>query len=374
MFNPYITEFPTDPKFFAGRCNEIKQLERAIDYTIHSQPPTPHNIAIVGDWGIGKTSLLNKCIELSLGKRCFACRITLTPAKCKNLEAFVYDTIDEIHTAIWDSGLFTPKIKEKISEWKIESLKFLGVEVKREIIKSTPSALLKKSLLNLWRNIKIPSVIMYDDLHYLAESYPKGLYDLRGVFQELRGYGCRLMLICTGVSTLFSEIRGISEPLIRFFDHIELKEFTLAETKEAISLPLNNLKIRLEFTKDVIKEIYKKSNGHPCFVMFFAHDIFEHKQKGRITLGFFNTIYKKIFAHIAAARFMKDLAIASDKEKKVLFRAARLKDEFDIKDLKTPNIGVHLARLVDKNLLTKIERGKYRFYHPLFREYLRSVT
>jgi hypothetical protein len=191
----------------------------------------------------GSEVLCRKSKTIALDDDCFVCKITLTPERCKNLDSFVYNTIDELHNATWESDMFTPKLKERVSEWKIESLKFLGLELKRGIAKSTPSTLFKNSLLDLWKRLQKPTIIMYDDLHYLADSYPTGLYDLRGIFQELREYDCRFMLMCTGASTLFSKIRGLSEPLMRFFEHVELKPFTLEETKEAIHLPLKRLKI-----------------------------------------------------------------------------------------------------------------------------------
>lgn len=175
------------------------------------------------------------------------------------------------------------------------------------------------------------------------------------------------MLMCTGISTLFSKIRGLSEPLMRFFEHVELKSFTSEEIKEAIHLPLQRLKIDLEFDVAVIETIHTK------FVLFFAHDIFEYKQKGIITLKFFNAIYEKIFSHLAAARFIEDLTIASEKEKEVLFKMAKLGEEVGIKEIKAPNVSVHLKRLVEKNLVVRIDRGRYKFYHPLFREYLETI-
>ncbi len=374
MINPYATEFPADPEYFAGRGKELGEIKKAIDYTVHSEPVTPRNVAIVGDWGVGKTSLLNKSKTIALDRDCFVCKITLTPEKCKSLDSFVYNTVDELHNAIWGSDMFTPKLKESISEWKIESLKFPGLEFKRESRRSTPSTLFKNGLLDLWRRLEKPTIIMYDDLHYLADSYPMGLYDLRGVFQELREYDCRFMLMCTGISTLFSKIRGLSEPLMRFFEHIELKSFRLEETEEAIHLPLQRLKINLEFDDDVIETIQTKTEGHPYFIMFFAHDVFEYKQKGTVTLEFFNSIYEKIFSHLAAARFIEDLTVASEKEKEVLFMMAKLGEDVSIKGIKTPNVSVHLKRLVEKNLVVRIDRGRYKFYHPLFREYLERMT
>ena len=55
-------------------------------------------------------------------------------------------------------------------------------------------------------------------------------------------------------------------------------------------------------------------------------------------------------------------------------RERELGEDVDIKEIKTPNVSVHLKRLVEKNLVMKIDRGRYKFYHPLFREYLEKIT
>lgn len=34
MINPYVTEFPADPKYFAGRGKELGEIKKAIDYTV----------------------------------------------------------------------------------------------------------------------------------------------------------------------------------------------------------------------------------------------------------------------------------------------------------------------------------------------------
>lgn len=371
MDNPYITEFPTTPNFFAGREKELNMFMNGLEETIMSDPPSPHNIATVGDWGIGKTSFLNKCLEIAREKDCFVCKITLTPEKCNNMEGFVYNAIDEVHRAIWDSSLPT-KIKENISKWKLQSFSLMGIELKRtETIKPSVATQFKNSLIELWKNLsKVPAaLIMYDDLHYLANNYPDGLYDLRGIVQELREFDCRYMLIVTGSSDMFSKIRGISEPLMRFFEHFELNPFDLEETREAIEKPLKNKGINLMVSRGVIKEIYNKTQGHPYFVMFFAHNLFEYKPTGIIDMKLYNSVHNKIFEHLSATRFIKDFAIASDMEKEVLSKLSS--KEGVIPRIK--NVRTLLKRLEDKKLIIRTGRGKYSLYHPLFKEYLRQI-
>ena len=50
--DPYIPEQVVDPDDFVGRSEEIKGK--------------PRNIAIIGDWGIGKTALLRKFEDIAI--------------------------------------------------------------------------------------------------------------------------------------------------------------------------------------------------------------------------------------------------------------------------------------------------------------------
>lgn len=377
--NPYTTEYPVNPEQFAGRKKEIEAFKKALSDTIKSEPSSPVNIAVVGSFGIGKTSLLEKFEEIAISDKVFIITITLTPSRCRNIENFCYDTIDKIHKSAWESENLSAKIKEGISKWKINSLSvgFLTAEVKEMKLQPSSITQLATSLSDLWHKYlkdEVPAaVVMYDDIHYLAENCPDGLYDLRGIFQDLRKGGCRYMLIVSGAEDSFEKIRGISEPLMRFFEHIELRPFTLEETREALYLPLKNVSLR--FDNRVIDEIQTIAHGHPYFIKFIAHDLFEHKNKGVIDIKLFNSTYPKIFEHLTASRFIKDYGIASENERRVLLAIAKHKDVVSLQKIKgvVSNVETCISRLEDKRLIIKHDRGMYSLYHPLFKEYLRQM-
>ncbi|MDI6917859.1 MAG: AAA family ATPase [Thermoplasmatales archaeon] len=373
--NPYQTEFPADPKTFVGREKELSLYAKALDNTIYSKPPTPVNIAVLGDWGIGKTSLINKFADIAEKKDCLVFKNTLTPQKCRSTEQFFYDTLESIHHEMWDKSGVSTKLKEKISEWKIESLKISGLTLRKEKIMPSIATNFYYSLYSLWEKTKDKTkciLILYDDFHYLVGQSPDFLYDMRGVFQDLRDKGCRYMLILTGLEDTFKHVRGISEPLMRFFEHLELNTFNFEETKRAVEKPLEIKNINLKIPDEVIERIHNATLGHPYFVKFIAHDLFEYKSEGIVDLRFFATIYPKIFDHLSASRFIKDLAIASSMERSVLTNMAKKEDIIKVKDLKVRNVGMHLSRLEDKKLVKKVNRGEYKLYHPLFKEYLSS--
>lgn len=56
-FNPY---FPADAMIFANRSREQEFFIQDLRQGLHPQGPGPWNVALLGPWGIGKTSLLRR--------------------------------------------------------------------------------------------------------------------------------------------------------------------------------------------------------------------------------------------------------------------------------------------------------------------------
>ncbi|MFQ6055899.1 MAG: hypothetical protein ACE5J3_07970 [Methanosarcinales archaeon] len=299
-------------------------------------------------------------------------------AGIKDMYEFAEETINQIYETILRNEGIMGKIKEDLFSWRVKQLQFgpIGLEKKEEkrLIK-TPTSLLSGGLIELWKKYIEKAevdivILMYDDLHYLVKSVKEGIYDLRAIFQELPEHNCNYQLIVTGPTSMFGEIRGLAEPLTRFFSSYELEQFNIVETEEAIKLPLEKERIPLEIKEEVVERIYEITQGHPYFIAFIMRDLFDARNKGIIDLNFFEQTYPKIFGHMRKDKFEKDLNSASDKEKEVLSKMAKLDaDIVSPKNLGTP--GKFLQRLVDKNIIIKIGRGKYKLYHPLFKEYLR---
>ena len=59
---PYSAQHPVSPKNFAGRTEEITEFKRFLDNTLGGNSK---NIAVLGKWGIGKTSLLRISKEIA---------------------------------------------------------------------------------------------------------------------------------------------------------------------------------------------------------------------------------------------------------------------------------------------------------------------
>jgi len=376
--NPFQPSHPVNPKYFANRKNVVEAFRLALRNASETRSVAPTNIAVLGSWGIGKTSVFNKFEHIALKEmediNIFVARVQLNPSACTTISDFVTFSVNEIERSFDTQGSIKMKIMDKMLIWKIKSLSFSGLRIEKKELTQHPVSVFQNSLEELWCRILKPEgikvgILMFDDLHYLAENYPKGLYDMRSVFQSLALRDVNFMLCITGPTALFVKIRTLAEPFARFFDKYELKSFSLDETKEAITLPLNVEKIDVKMDEKVIEKIYELSKGHPYFIHFIMRDVLD-TGSNKITFEDFEKLYPKIFLHMGKSKFSSDLEIASDKEKEMLFKIASAYESVSFSDL-GKQYRSSLYRLEEKGLITKTQRGKYLLYHPLFREYLR---
>lgn len=378
--NPFSPTFPVNPEYFANRDEILNSFKIALKRSVKTALPTPDNIAILGDWGVGKTSVLKKfeAIALEIKKdKCFSAIVELGPTTCKSFSDFSKNIIEDIDTKFTATAPLISKIRRELKDWRLKTIGWGETAVERKTRHETPIFTLKQGLIDLWEILEKSDVetaiIMLDDIHYLAEKYPDGLYDLRGIFQGLPKHGCNYILCITGTKGLFTAIRELAEPLSRFFNiKHTLQPFILEETKEAIKTPLEKAKTNLKIDDDVITEIYYLTAGHPYFIHFIMRELVSTGII-RVKILEFKNIYQKIENIMGREKFDIDLSIASDKEKEILLAAAELMQQtFSPSDLKIKDARTKLPGLCAKKLLLKTDRGEYSIYHPLFKEYLRK--
>jgi hypothetical protein len=378
--NPYSPHYPADPKFFADREEKIEEFRESL-LSSTTRPPRPGNIAVFGDWGIGKTSMLRMfehiaCSELKNEVNAVSTYISLDPHSCRSFDTFSVVLYSELKTSL-KKQVKQARIKAFLDEWEIKpsiDLKVVRVEKKSDI----PSFNLKESLVDLWETLEKAGVevalIELDDVHFAVKSRGESLlHSLRSMFQDLPRYGCSYMLAIASSSFVVREMYSVAEPFTRFFDQMYLDNFDLKGTEQAILKPIEALELPISVEGEVIAKIHEVTDGHPYFISFFMHELAARKKAGKINLKFFDEERRKIIQKLSTTKFKEDVNKASERERKVLVKIA--KEDTDVvspQSVKVKDAKV-FSRLVEKDLLTKEERGMYRLYHLLFKEYLRGL-
>jgi len=280
--NPFSPTFLVNPEYFVNRAEILNSFEKAYARSTKTDLLTPDNIAILGGCGVGESSVMRKFEDIALKnkeRKPFSALIELVPTNCGSFNLFVDNAADDIAKNFAVRSSIISKIRNEIKNWMIESLGITaGIRIGKKIKERSPAAAFEDSLIELWEIIERSGIdigiLMLDDLHYLAEKYPDGLYDLRRVFQGLPRHGCNYILCVTEKKAMFTDIRELAKPLARFFNiKHELDVFELNETRNAILKPIELCNLNIEIDEDVLKRIHELTMGYPFFIHFIMRDI-----------------------------------------------------------------------------------------------------
>lgn len=378
--NPFSPQQPAQSEYFAGRKEEIDYFRKTAINSAKLNPPAPLNYAILGSWGLGKTSLSYEFRNIALGElqrkiNCVCIQYSLSPQACKTWDSFTVSFLSNIGPTLNATSKIKTKISEEIKKW--EPHFNIGVfSAQRKSQTNQPD--LFTALKNLWHEHLKPAgteiaFIILDDLHSFPIRPDESAYlTLRSTFQELVNQKCNYSLIITAHSGLFTEIADIAEPMLRFFKPFELKPFTVIETKEAVQRRLNIAQHSVIIDDEVLNKMANKTGGHPYLLMYAMYEMLEIVDSvDRITISTFNKCWPKIQESLGKTIFRQKVLTASEKERDLLIKIAKFKEKFvSPSDVKEPT--ELFSRLEKKELLIRHERGKYSLFHPLFADYLKN--
>ena len=389
--NPYNAQGPTNPKYYANREELLSTFIHNVIAVSESEGITrPINISVMGSWGMGKTSTLLKFRDMirsgSGNSRIFSAYVSLSPASCTDSETFFAYLMESIFRQYESTAVLPQKVLNFIREelnvfekWKIAKIS-MNPEIERRERPPIRGINFNETMKKFWEKLQSGgiqlAVIMLDDIHYALSGQGNGrlLYDLRTAMQALSAAETQYMFIITGPVNLYPMIRDKAEPFTRLFERFDLKPFDIEGTRQLIEKPLLEECIRLEIDEAVIYKIYQITGGHPYFLTLAMRDILDMKRDGRLTLARFERLCPELIRHFARIKFRDDLERASNTERKLLFQMALSpQKEITPSDLRGSGTTRLLDRLVRKELVIKVSRGKYRLYNPLFQAYLKNV-
>lgn len=389
--NPFNAQGPTNPKYYANREELLSAFMKNVMAVSKSEGVTrPINIAIMGSWGVGKTSTLLKFKDMIKNEGTnvpvFSACVPLKPNCCVDADTFFVFIMESVFRE-YESTIDLPTkvldfIKEElniIDHWKISKLS-VKPEIERKDKPPLKGINFKETMKKFWDKLHSGgirlAVIMLDDIHYAFYSNGNAglLYDLRTDMQSLSSLGAQYAFIITGPVNLYPEMRDKAEPFTRLFERFELTPFDEDGTRQLIEKPLRAESIPLDIEDDVIRRICQVTGGHPYFITLIMRDAMDQFYEGRLAIEDFNGICPEILRHLARIKFDDDLGRASEAEKRLLFQMASMRNEISPSELNGRGNTRLLDRLVKKDLVIKVSRGKYTIYNPLFKEYIKRQS
>jgi len=371
--------FPVKPEEFVGRRPQIEAFRRALEQGL-ATGRTP-SFAVLGEWGIGKSSLLSKCSAICTEPEYKMLPVLFSVSKePTDYRGFAESLLDTFSGALACSPSATVRLHRELQNWKLSRLSVGAFSVDRKaphLFLSSGSAILKHALRDAWTRFVQPAqfrgvIFFLDDLHNLASpSVDAVALALRDQFQSFAVDGINCSVCFSAPLNYFSDIRSFAEPAVRFYDKVHLEPFTPTETVEYVQAVFGPARAGIT---DFSEWLHAKTHGHPYFMAFICRQL-SGLGHGSLTLN--NTVehWPAIFARLEREKFRSDLAQVAEKEIQLLRAMAQSEDEqIGPKELASRYDRVYFSRLTERGLLTRTGRGRYKLYHPLFREFLRQQS
>ncbi len=380
MINPFSPFFPAEGDIFASRSREQALFREGLEQGLSPQGPGPWNVALVGPWGIGKTSLLRRFVRIvrEFESPVLPVALTVTPSVAAKLASEMLKRVKDEIDAVQATPRWPQRLVEELGKWE-PTIGWGPVQATRRPRPTDPDPDLYRELRRLWQgylNGRVPGLVFFlDDANALLSKDPEALMSLRGVFQDLQGDGARYPLVITGPEGMLTTARDASEPVTRFFERIPVRPFTLSDATDAIRDPMRAVGLPMEVTDAAaIEDIWEKTGGHGFFIAFAMRDIVREamiRHVAEIDRDFVENLWPSIAEHLAKERFESDWAAASPAEQKILRTIADDPDGPLSRKIGKSGYAL-LGRMTVKGLVMRTKRGDYSLYHPLFQAFVRE--
>ena len=366
--------FPARPDEFIGRNVQVEAFRQVLAQGLVTGR-TP-SFAALGDWGVGKSSLLLKYSSICSGQDYAMLPVFFSVStELTDYKRFAEGLLDTFTRALETSGSLPARLRGELQKWKLTRLSVGPASLDRqgpEFFLSSGTAILKHALHEAWRHFIRPAqlkgaIFFLDDLHNFPNTGAQGIaLALRDQFQEFAIHGLNYSLCFSAGSDYFSNIRNFAEPAVRFYDKVYLSSFTPDETREYSAAVFGNV----TGARDHSGWLYQKTLGHPYFLAFVSRQLLT-LARGHLSEP--ERLWPEIFKRLEQEKFRSDLAHVTEKEVQLLRDLANAtSDEIGPRELSDQYERKYFSRLTEKALLLRVGRGRYKLYHPLFRLFLKQ--
>ena len=373
--NPFRKRTGILPSYFTGRENELNELEKIYNST---KMGVPGHLILYGPKGIGKTSLLLKFQEkITNLDDVYSVRIPLIGGNFEDIYSLIIekcsDTLDINIGRFW----------EKISSLGINIPFIGGVSVSREIPKTSPAVAFEKILNVIYDELGADNpvlILLFDDLQRIMsnDETMKILSILQNALVELNLKGKNIMFVATGSEDIFNKIQDKLDSAVRIFELYLIGPLSYGEVCDAINIPAEEQSVAFE--EDVLKEIYELSNGIPYYMQILAYSCFEeNNDDDKVTMVEFEKASVYALNILAQREFKSLFSKSTTEERKILCLMAESEETILSYSYIKENANLNsepsalLKNLVNKSMIIKPSRGKYKLKNNLFKLYLQNL-
>src|SRR5438067_10904884 len=286
--------------------------------------------------------------------------------------------LDKFGDALLAMPNLEARLRAELRNWRLKQLNLGAVGLERHsrrLFLSSGSSLLRHTLKEAWDHFFRPAqlngaIFFLDDLQNITSIRKSDLaLTIRDQFQSLGVEGMNYSVCFSAKSDYFAETKALAEPAVRFYTKVYLEPFTL---EEAIAYTRSVFATSPDTTPTIAAWLHEKTLGHPYFLAFVCKHL--SATQNQIQARQLQAIWPEIFDQLGREKFRSDISRLSAQDRALVREFASLgESEIPAHHLTGKIHRQYLARLLEKGLLVRTGRGRYKLYHPLFREFLRQT-
>jgi hypothetical protein len=298
--NPFKPNHTVPPGMFAGRFEEIRELEKCLWQTKNGQP---NNFLITGERGIGKSSLLQLIkyisqgtIDNSYGEKFDFVAVQLVISDRTNL----YSSVKLIDKVLKRELGKIEKVKTFLdSTWDfVQRIKIMDSGIESAAQNSEIDILIDDfaySLAQTCKRIKSKQdetkskdgiVFFIDEADNACENLHLG-YLLKTVTELLVQHECHnIMFVVAGLPIVIDKLSNSHPSSIRIFNHLIIKELSPEDRQHVVDSGIkkgNEINEEITtITTEAKTLISTLSEGYPHFIQQFSYSAYDYNTDGEI--------------------------------------------------------------------------------------------
>jgi hypothetical protein len=394
--NPFRPGAGHPPPYLAGRERETQEFKKLLTQSVILE-----NLVLTGLRGVGKTVLLDTFKPIAIQEGWLWASTDVSESVSVSEKNLATRLITDLST-------LTSNIV--VSEQEVKGIGFVSskstVETKLDynfliyIYENTPGLVsdkLKFVLEFIWKFVQSTHsakgiVLAYDEAQNLSDQAKKDEHPLSvllDVFQSIQKKGIPIMLVLTGLPTLFPKLVASRTFAERMFRVVTLTKLNEKASNEAITKPIQEKQCPVIFTDYGVSEIIRLSAGYPYFIQFICREAFDVIiQQMEMTSEMpnlqFEGIIRKLDTDFFAGRWNK----TTDRQRELLRVISKLKncdEEFTVQEIVeesqtspsksfgNSHVSQMLKQLADAGLVYKTRFGNYSFAVPLLGQFIERL-
>ncbi|MBU1039236.1 AAA family ATPase [Patescibacteria group bacterium] len=338
--NPFTPNSPVHKDMFAGRKSEIDAIDKALLQTAHGNPT---HLLLLGERGIGKTSLLNAADFFARGDVLWEAERKhnfLVSRVSLNENITLVDLAISLKNSIErELDKEYPQIALIKKAWNFLSrFEAVGISYKKDESNKNNAQIIQDFIYSLSDTLKLIQnkslsvkdkkdglVILIDEADKASKELFIGSF-LKNLTETLvRESNNNILFIVSGLPNTRNILSDSHESSLRLFQEFDLGPLSSEETSQVINNGLKESKktsnIDTVINKDALISIYAYSEGYPHFVQQIGYSVFEADTDNIISI---EDVKKGVFMNHGALEligdryyvkpFYKDINVESQRE------------------------------------------------------------